>query len=210
MMIESAAVGLVPIFAIAPAAAVVIGIEIVIVVGLVGLIISGIQYLYLRNQFQQVTSVGIAHREPPLGSTGGTYAYRAGLIPATAGGAPPGGTILSFLVLLDPGVGLTALTTTTAGYTAVAPRSTGTTAIPAAVTASSSGPGANPVDLSFTAGGTDNSYTRRVGQVKIEFTFTLVFFWSAKGHVTYSEYVPGPYSATSGLTANTDLTADPP
>lgn len=190
------------------------GVEIALVIVIGGVVIGAIQGIYnyfdLRSQFQKSTSVAIAHTEPPLGASGGAYSYRATLIPAAIGGASAVGTLRGLTVVLDSRVAVSSPTTTTAGFTPGSSSTAGTTMIPAFQSLYVTGAGPGPVDLSYTDTAGDMAWTRRVLNVTIDFPFTLFFFFTATGTVTYKEYVPGPYSTELGAPApNHDLSGIP-
>lgn len=190
------------------AAAVVI-IIVIVVVG-IWLIKNLIDYGKLLAQFKSSTSVAVASQPPPAGTYDSTYSYRASLIPAAIGGSPVAGKILSLTVICNPLVTLSGASTTTPGYTAGigAPVTVAVGTSPA--TAYSKGLGTTPVDLTFSAGPSDISWTRCVAEVKIEFPFKILFF-TVNGTVVYKEYVPGP--APTGLgapTINTNTSGEPP
>src|SRR5690606_31444310 len=104
----------------------------------------------------------IANLVPPLGSTNGTYSYRATLATPTYGGKlnPATHSIQSISVRLNPAVTAGSATTTTAGYTS---KIAGATMAARAISAASTQitPGSPPsvmVDLSFSSG--DTSWTK--------------------------------------------------
>jgi hypothetical protein len=169
-----------------------------------GIVVIGVgttifDYFSLRSQFQNSTAVGVAHLEPAAGTFGGTYTSRATLIPAAIGGASATGKIIGLTMIFDSFVTpTTPPTTTTPGWTGGSFAIVGTASNPPGLSLFVSGPGTSPADMTYTAGAGDVAWTRRVLQVRIQFPFTVFFFFTATGEVTYKEFVPGPYSTAIG------------